>query len=317
MSDPTPCSPRSRWRDLPLLAVLAPALVLALLCGGCGGDEADPVADLTASPSTVELPYGTYRDLTLEWSTHAEFDGLEGAPRLFLHLLDDEGELVRTFDQDFPGAWRAGREASQEARIYQSLLAPPLPPGTYTLTAGLYDAAGNRWALGGLGGPVAEREYRLATVEVPSGSSDLPAITFSPAWSPNQAGGDRQVVAFRTLAGEGAVAVSDLPGPGTLWLEVRIPTDGADGLVRRGLDSEEGAAGPAAGGDGDPRVTVVSSCGGFESRISGEGSHRIEVPLEAGGEGSCQVTLQPSFVMESPGGDRRSVNLEVLAWSDR
>lgn len=314
MSDPTPCSPRSRWLSPALPAVLAPALVLALLCGGCGGDDADPVADLTASPSTMELPYGTYRDLALEWSTHAELDGLEGTPRLFLHLLDDEGELVRTFDQDLPGEWRAGREARQEARIYQSLLAPPLPPGAYTLTAGLYDAAGNRWALGGLGEAVAEREYRLATVEVPSGSSELPATTFSPAWSPNQAGGDRQVVAFRTLAGEGAVAVSDLPGPGTLWLEVRIPVDGADGLVRRGLDPEEG---PAGGGDGNPRVTVASSCGSFESRISGEGSHRIEVPMEAGEEGTCQITLEPSFVMESPGGDRRSVNLEVLAWSDR
>jgi hypothetical protein len=262
----------------------------------------------------VELPYGTYRDLALEWSTHAELDGLEGTPRLFLHLLTDDGDLVRTFDQDLPGEWRAGRQASQEARIYQSLLAPPLPPGTYTLTAGLYDGAGNRWPLGGLGEPVAEREYRLATVEVPSGSSDLPATTFSPAWSPNQAGGDRQVVAFRTLAGDGAVAVSDLPGSGTLWLELRIPTDGADGLVRRRLDPEGGSADPE-GGDATPGVAVTSSCGGFESRISGEGSHRVEVPMDASEAGSCQITLAPSFVMESQSGDRRSVTLEVLAWS--
>jgi hypothetical protein len=103
--------------------------------------------------------------------------------------------------------------------------------------------------------------------------------------------------------------VSDLPGSGSLWLELRIPTDGADGLVRRGLDPE--------GGDATPGVAVTASCGGFESRFSGGGSHRGEVPMDASESGSCEITLEPSFVMESQAGDRRSVNLEVLAWSGR
>lgn len=312
MTHSTPHPLRSRGRRLALLAALVPVLALP---AACGGDDAAPVATLSASPSTVELPYGTYRDVVLEWATTAELDGLKGSPRLFLHLLDEDGDLVRTFDQDLPTDWRAGREMRQAARVYQSLLSPPLPPGSYTLTAGLYDGAGNRWALGGLGEPVAAREYRVAAVEVPSGASDLPAVTFSPAWSPNQAGGDRQVVAFRTLAGEGAITLSELSGPGTLWLEVRVPPDRAAGLVRRIVD-------PPEGGDGMPRVTVTSSCSGFESRISGEGSHRIEVPVEmqaegAGGadEGSCEISLAPNYVMESESGDRRSINLEVIAWS--
>lgn len=305
MRHSTSYPPRSRGWRLALLVALAPALALPI---ACGGDDAAPVATLSVSPSTVELPYGTFRDVELAWSTTAELDGLEGSPRLFLHLLDEDGALVRTFDQDLRTDWRAGREMSQEVRVYQSLLSPPLPPGSYTLTAGLYDGAGNRWALGGLGEPVAAREYRVAAVEVPSGASELPAVTFTPAWSPNQAGADRQVVAFRTLAGDGAIVLSDLPGPGTLWLEVRVPPDRAGGLVRRIVD-------PPEGGDGMPRVTVTSSCSGFESRISGEGSHRIEVPVEGTGAEGCEIALSPSYVMESQDGDRRSLNLEVIAWA--
>lgn len=302
--------PRSRARLAPaaLLVALAPILGSAF---ACGGDDAEPVGSLTVTPARMELPYGTFRSLDLAWSPAAELEGLEGAPRVFLHLLDDDGELVRTFDQDLPGAWRTGGESTHTARIYQSFLAPPLPPGEYTLTAGLYDAAGNRWPLGGVGEPVGEREYRVATVEVPTEGEPLPTTTFSPSWSPTQAGADRQVVAFRSLAGPGAITLSELPGPGTLWLDVRVPADQAGGFTRRVLE-------PAGGGDGMPRVAVTADCTGFESRLSGEGSHRVDVPVTAAGDGEgCEIALQPNFVMESPAGERRSVNLEVLAWSDR
>ncbi len=297
-------SPRRRAHFAPaaLLLALAPLLGSAL---ACGGDDAEPVGSLTVTPARVELPYGTFRDLDLAWSPAAELDGLEGAPRVFLHLLDDDGELVRTFDQDLPGAWRTGGEITYTARIYQSLLAPPLPPGEYTLTAGLYDAAGNRWALGGVGEPVGKREYRVATVEVPTQGGPLPATTFSPSWSPTQAGADRQVVAFRSLAGEGTIVLSEVPGAGTLWLDVRVPPDQVGGYARRVVE-------PADGGDGMPRVVVAADCTGFESRLSGEGSHRIDVPVAAEG---CEIALRPNFVMESPTGERRSVNLEVLAWA--
>lgn len=302
-------SPRRHARLVPaaLLLSLAPLLGSTL---ACGGDDAEPVGSLTLTPDRMELPYGTYRDLDLAWSPTAELEGLEGNARIFLHLLDEEGELVRTFDQDFAGTWRAGAGTNHTARVYQSLVAPPLPPGEYALTIGLYDAAGNRWPLAGVGEPVGKREYRVATVEVPTEGAPLPTTTFSPSWSPTQAGADRQVVAFRSLAGEGSITLSELPGAGTLWLEVRVPPDQGGGFTRRIVD-------PPDGGDGMPRVAVTADCNGFESRLSGEGSHRVEVPVAAEGAGGCEITLRPNFVMESPAGERRSVNLEVLAWAGR
>lgn len=301
-------SPRRHARLVPaaLLLSLAPLLGSAL---ACGGDDAEPVGSLTVTPDRMELPYGTYRDLDLAWSPTVELEGLEGNARIFLHLLDEEGELVRTFDQDFAGTWRAGTGTNHTARLYQSLVAPPLPPGEYALTIGLYDAAGNRWPLAGVGEPVGKREYRVATVEVPTEGAPLPTTTFSPSWSPTQAGADRQVVAFRSLAGGGSITLSDLPGAGTLWLEVRVPQDEAGGFVRRIVE-------PADGGDGMPRVAVTADCSGFESRLSGEGSHRVEVPVAAGA-GGCEITLRPNYVMESSAGEPRSINLEVLAWAGR
>lgn len=317
---------RIRW-----IATLAAGLAVF---AGCGGEEAEPVARLVAEPMELTVAYGTYAGLSLAWTPVAELEGASGEARVFLHLLDEDGELARTFDHDLPGTWSVGGERSYRVPVYQSLLAPPLPPGRYSLTAGLYDGENHRWPLDFQGERVGRHEYRVAAVEVPARGAEPPAVQFSPTWSPTLAGADRQVVAFRWLAGEGAIRLSDVPEDGTLWMVLRIPGAQEAGATRRLLpvmeEGEERGEGPAAGEDGEeseaggeeggapppagePRVSVTASCSGFEAQVSGEGRHDLEVPVTAGGS-DCAVTLSPNYTVESRAGEDRTVLLEILAW---
>lgn len=302
--------PARRHPRLRPAALLAIGLPLAGALAGCGGPEAESVARLAVEPMSLELPYGSFADLRLRWTPTRELGALEESPRVFVHLLDSEGDLVRTFDHDATGGWRVGQEADYELRIYQSLLAPPLPPGTYALTVGLYDpAGGERWGLETSGEQVGRSEYRVATVEVPSGAGGsvrVPAVQFGPSWSPTLAGGDRQVVAFRWLSEEGTVRLEELSSAGTLWLSVGIPAEAPGSMRRRMLD-------PEADAGKMPWVRFSASCSGFEAQLSGEGTHSVEVPLEPDPEG-CEITVTPNYVMESPDGAERSVILENLAW---
>lgn len=288
-----------------LALALLPALLLGALAG-CGGEEPEPVARLNVEPVELTLPYGIFADLDFSWSLLAEPEGASGTPRVFLHLLDDDGDLARTFDHDLHGGWQTGGERSYRTRIYQSLLAPPLPPGTYSLRVGLYDAEGNRWPLAVEGEATGRNEYRVAAVEVPGDGARPPTVRFSPSWSPTLAGIDRQVVAYRWLSGSGVLHLDEISDGGSLWLALRIPGARSGELSRR---VEE----PEGGGDGVPRVDVTADCSGFQAQVSGEGLHDVHVTVPAGTE-ACEVALEPNYVMESATGERRSVVLEVLAW---
>ncbi|MFP3940077.1 MAG: hypothetical protein ACLF0P_07210 [Thermoanaerobaculia bacterium] len=283
--------------------VLAASAAL-VVSAGCGG-EGEPVARLKVDPATIELPHGSFVDLRFAWEQLAPLGGASDSRRVFVHLLDAEGRLVRTFDHDPEGPWRAGESWTYTTRIYQSFLAPPLPPGTYALTAGLYDAEGNRWPLAVEGETVDEGEYQVARVEVPESGPDQPTLAFSQAWSPTLAGSDRQVLGYRWLNGTGEIALQEVPGSGTLWLGLRVPPEG--GELQRRMNDPEAPAGAA------PRVEIDTSCSGFQAQVSGEGAHRVDVPVTPEGEG-CTVTLDPNYVMATLAGDRHSLSIEVVAW---
>src|SRR5258708_1346167 len=107
--------------------------------------------------------------LRLSWPRAAGAGGEESRsePLVFLHLLGPKGQVLRTFDHPFPQHWVAGTPVSYDVKLYQSALAPPLDPGKYRLTVGLYDQGGRRWALAGLGEPIARQEYLPAELVLP------------------------------------------------------------------------------------------------------------------------------------------------------
>jgi hypothetical protein len=269
-----------------------------LACGGAG----DPVARLTAGERNLTLAHGRLVPLELRWEVQRPLDGAEAAPVVFVHLLDAEGAVVRTFDHPLRGKWEPGKTLVDRVELVQPVLAPPLTAGQYRLTGGLYDGGSRRWPLDTDAEEVARQEYLLATVEVPEVDANGPRFAFSEQWLPTEPIGDRQTVTRRWLSTEGALEVSGLAAPATVALRLQIPRN--EPPLR--VVFEPGAT--------VPTVTVVSECSGFAATVSGEGHHALDVPVPP--PGRCRIRFDPSFTVLEPGSPRKlSVALEQLAWT--
>jgi hypothetical protein len=282
---------------LPVLTIAA----LSLSASGCG-DKAPAVAHVEVTPATVRLGYPELQALHLNWQPVTPLEGVSVQPTVFLHLRDGKNEIVRTFDHPFPQKWREGTPVAYDAKLFQSLLAPPLPPGKYRLTLGLYEGK-TRWPLDGLGEKIGKREYNAAVVEVPTGVNS-PTFAFSPSWLPVEEGNDRTVVARRWLNGRGVIGIKDVRTAGSLWLLLHLPTGNEP---NEQLQVE---------GGGVPSVLVRGTCGGTETNISGPGNHELEIPVDGPSPtGVCRVALLPNFTITSAiTGQVRSVSLENAAW---
>jgi hypothetical protein len=325
-------------------------LALGLSAAGCGGAET-PLARLgfepgrarAAAPGELALGYPEVLRVTLVWEplTGLPEDGT-GPPLVFVHLIDDTGALVRTFDHPYPAPWRPGAEVEDSVELYQSALAPPLPAGRYRLSAGLYREGADRYPLEAMGEEVAAREYVLAAVTAAETGADLPAIEAAGDWLPVEPGADRQVLASRWLAGEGELVVTGAREPGSLWLRLWVPV--ADHPDAR-LELAEGAK--------EQEVRLTTPCGGGAVVVTGAGLHELELPIDPGAQetgtveaeaegdevvaappapaagagkpaatesaaaigGACRVMLSTNFHLLGPeGGARRAVRLETVAW---
>lgn len=288
----------------------AAAVALALPLLACG-QAPQPVATVEVVPTEISLPYPGYSSLRLEWGPIAALGEVEGQPLVFVHLLDQAGSVVRTFDHPLPFAWRTGEKQSYEIPLYQSALAPPLDRGEYRLSLGLYDRSGRRWALDVSGEEVAESEYAAARVRVDDGADGVPMFYFSPSWLPLEAGTDVQILGRRWLTDAGALRVAEVPGEGSIWLTFRIPPP-EEGLEELSL----------AEGETEPSVRIAGSCSDEEKTVSGFGSHQVRIPLTAGADGElaeeCEIVVEPNYyLVEVKTLARRSLALEILSWARR
>ncbi|HVT57755.1 MAG TPA: hypothetical protein VHR45_05090 [Thermoanaerobaculia bacterium] len=290
------------------IAALVPCALL-LCAAGCH-KNLPPVARVDVQPRALTLAYPQLTTVHLTWNPISGL-GDESSPELlvFVHLLDAKGQVERTFDHPFPGHWSEGAPVSDDVKVYQSAVAPPLAAGKYRLSIGLYDRQGKRWPLDGLGQDLGRREYVGAEVEVPAQPAG-PRFTFSPTWSPVEPGSDRHVVARRWLSSKpGEIRLDEIAGPGTLWLALRIPP--GDGVTEKLVLDD--------GGSNAPAVVVRGSCGGVETGVSGTGLHEIEMPVDGQGQQAfCAITLVPNFHLvplqpEARVTDR-SAYLENAAW---
>ena len=283
-------------RALPPIAFAAASLV-----AGCGGKET-PVARVEVDPHQVRLPFSQVQTLHLTWTPTAALE--EEQPTVFIHLLDDRHKVVRTFDHAFPQRWREGTPASYDVKLYQSAMAPPLPPGKYALTLGLYGKDRKRWALEGLGEPVGRDEYKAAEVEA-TAQRPNPRFAFSNNWLPVEPGGDRQVLARRWMAERAVIRLVNQRGPGTVWMVVQIPNTSSPDYK---VVLDPGATAPS--------LMAVGSCGHSEANLTGPGLHEAELTMEPPPPGGfCRVLLSSNFMLEPTTlGQKRSVSLENIAW---
>ncbi len=290
-------------------------LALGLSAAGCGGAET-PVARLdlepgparASAPGELALGHPEVRRATLVWQPLAALpDDGAGPPQVFVHLLDDAGAVVRTFDHPYPAPWRAGTPVEDPIELHQSALAPPLPAGRYRLTVGLYRRGGERYPLAAMGEEVGRREYALATLAAAEGGAGLPAVEAAGDWLPVEPGTDRQVLASRWLAGAGTLVVAGSAAPGALWLRFQVPV--ADAATRLEL----------AAGASEQEVRVTTPCGGAMVLVTGPGDHELELPVEpAAAAGACPVELSANYHLVGPdGAERRVVRLDAVAWRRR
>jgi hypothetical protein len=284
------------------------AALAALLAGlaGCRSSE-PPVATLEASPGHLVLLWPEFKELQLTLEPLRPLPPGEGQPIVFVHLLDEPGSVVRTFDHPLPQPWRVGHKIEDRLRIYQSALAEPLEPGQYLLSVGIYRSGSERFPLRTEGQQVSRYEYRVASVDVRAPSDQMPHARFSDAWLPPEPGADLQVLARRALRGgvSGTIQFGPVDGAGRLLATLEIPREGGTGARLEMLD-----------GTTLPKVRLTSSCGGGQPEVSGAG--RVDVELEippAAGPRICEVTITPNFQLTSADrAESTSVILEELSW---
>jgi hypothetical protein len=287
------------------------SLVL-LVTFGCAAPDADPVARLEVDEQTVELPFPEWRSLRLTWTPQKEIPR-SGPLLVFLHLLGDDGKLVRTFDHPLEGDWVPDQPLSYEVRIFQSALGPPLEPGDYTLTAGLYTSDGERFPLvvgDGEARSPRRREYTLATVSVPEVSPDAPGFAFANNWGALETGEDAQILGRRWLEDDGVIRVLNLEVPGSVWMRLRIPAeDGASNGSGRTLALRD--AGQA------PTLEVASSCSGAVRILEVPGTHEEVLPVFPQAESpECSLRLSANYRLVDAATLREDVAaLEIIAWT--
>jgi hypothetical protein len=272
------------------IAVLAAVLVSAPACR----EKAEPVASLSVEPKDVRLPAGRATGWKLTWSPKAPLDDVEGKPRVFVHVLASDRNLLRTFDHPLAEEWAPWKAQSYEVDLYQSALAEPLSAGAYEVTAGLYDdASGKRWPLEVAGDEVGKREYRVGTLVVPADETGTPAYAFSGGWLDAEPGGSKQVLARRCARGEATIGVRGVASPGALVVGASVPK------------LASGAWGGA--------VAVTSSCSADRADVKGPELQWMHIPVApSAAEPACEVRFTP--IPPASGGNERSICVEVLAW---
>jgi hypothetical protein len=294
----------SGWHGLGVIALA----VCACMVLSCSPREA-AVGELAVSTSSLTLPFPERSDLTLSWSPHRRLAGLAEPLRVFVHLRDMGGEVLRTFDHPFPGHWEPGRVVQYDLALFQSALGPPLPPGTYDLTIGLYDGAGHRWALDTSGEALARDEYRVATVEVPLAVAPLPRFVADESWDPLQPGSGAQILGRRWLTRSGHLTLERIRSSGTVWIRLWI----ADAT----RESRQLVMDPTAD---QQTVRISTSCGPGEEFLTGTGAHEvrlaIDAPTSTDPPWNCDIQFDADFQVVDLGTLRRRVlQLEVLAWT--
>lgn len=278
-------------------------LVLPLLACGAGSP---PVGELAFAPRELSLGWPELVEVRIRIVAERELPDEAGDPIVFLHLLDEPGSVVRTFDHALPGEWEPGRTFDYTVRILQSALAEPLPAGDYLLSLGIYSSDLGRFALRGEARAVAKLEYAVATVQVPPPAANGARARFSENWLPPEPGADRQILARRTLVGGGVgtVQLGPLTGPGRIYLRVDIPEE-----------TRDASRVELAAGAGQAKVKVSSSCGGESVEVAGAGGFDVDLAVPAGPPVACEIALEPNFqVRWRDRAEATSVRLAQLAW---
>ncbi len=280
---------------------VAALVVVVTLAWGCG-EPPTPVGSLRVEPAEVALGFPRYTAIDIHLEPTADLEG-GASPYVMVHVLDDSGTVVRTFDHPLPFDWRVGRSETYSIDLYQSALAPPLEPGAYRLTMGLFDPNSGRWALETAGEEVTAQEYVVGSLIAGDSTVGAPKFFFSPTWQATEAGTDVQILGRRWLRGDGQIRLTEIPGAGSLRVHVRVPP--ADPQTEDLVLSE---------GYADVALDVTTTCSEETWTFTGLGTHVIDVAIGEG-VGRCELAFTPHYQLVTRVNlDGRALAVDLLAW---
>ena len=180
---------------------------VAVLLVACGCTAAPPpVATVSVGVDRAAVPLGAPLHLQFRFNVAPDpGDALTEDYQVFVHFLDDQGEMLWTEDHDPPvptSAWQPGQTVEYERRVKI-----PMYPyiGESVIAVGLYSAVdGARVPLAGT--DLGQSAYRVASLRLePQHESSF--ITYEEGWHSDEFSGDgrlrwrwtsgRSVVSFR------------------------------------------------------------------------------------------------------------------------
>jgi hypothetical protein len=247
--DGRPCreltSPRARGRVLAAV-ILACALVGSSACSG-GGDEAAPVAAVTATLPSGAVPAGRAIDLTLRFAVAPEAPPFTEDHVVFVHALNASGERVWTADHE-PATptrqWKPGAvvEYTRPMMVSRRL------EGPVRIEVGLYSVqTGERLPLSGKTNGL--RAYEVGTLTI-SKATDETATVFVEGWHDVEAPEGAQGLEWHWSTGKAtlwlrnpkrdALFVIDLDQPATAFSEVQHVTIRNGAAVLDSFDLRQG-----------------------------------------------------------------------------
>jgi hypothetical protein len=156
-------------------------LLLAIV-GGCAR-RTDPAAQVGVTPSVTldrgEAAGGQVVDARYRWTVAADASPLPADVTVFVHLVDEHGDLLWADDHRPPvpsQAWKGGQVIDYARPV---VIPRGLRRGPLSLRIGLYNSTGARLALHG--DDAGHQAYRVATLRtLPPGSE--PSAVFSEGW---------------------------------------------------------------------------------------------------------------------------------------
>jgi hypothetical protein len=163
------------------------AIVLAAVAGACARvDNAPPVATPTVTLSHRDAPIGSPIDMTYRFAVAANAPAFAEDYLVFVHFIDNNGELMWTDDHQPPtptSQWKPGSTVEYQ----RTMFIPKFPyVGEAQVEVGLFSmATGERLPLAGE--TEGQRAYRVATFNMRLQTDNL-VVIFRDGWHDTETG---------------------------------------------------------------------------------------------------------------------------------
>jgi hypothetical protein len=214
------------------LASTAAALLLAVVVGGCGGEDISRRVDATVTLDLPDsTPVGSPLDIGYTWTPNEDFEPPADDYRVFVHLVDPEGNIV-VQDDHFPpvptSQWEAGEPVSYRHWVYPGA---DLSPDYFDFYVGLYDEEGQVGTLHE--GRYQNRPLVHSVVVRTDDQGGVPVyVEGFEQRETSLTAGDPSLQGWQWMGERGLVAFGNPHGPATLHLRALSPVDYLEGRTQ-------------------------------------------------------------------------------------